>query len=140
MDKPCRSLELNQAKYELALIESTNAPGVVRPGLWLLLTDGCSEGDVLSIGLGAGTHGGLEVELSVRNGKPMLVVYDYRNLPPEGTLNRPCDDDVTAAWDAATDCPALEIDLETMTVQTIGPDERAVKAAEILKAIQEPAT
>ena len=133
-DKPCRSLELNLADYELALIEATDPPAIVSAGLWIKLTDGLSLGDVMAIEVGGGSYDGLEIEIQIRKGKPILSVYDYRDVPLPASGGNKLDEAEWAEREAVTERPAICIDLDSMAVATNNDADREVWAAATIKS------
>ncbi len=135
-EKPYITLDLARFNYELALLQGPpDGATIIRPGYWVRLTDGMSEGDVLNLALAAGQGGGVEVELQVRDGRPVLVVYDWRHSPARKVKHS---SDDHRRLDAVVDLPALRVYLDDMTIETNTPADQEALAAKFIAKDADP--
>ena len=124
--EPAVPLDFGRFTYELALLEPPDFGQISRRGMWVFLSDGCSEGDALSLGLAGGEDRGIEVELRMTAKGPRLTVYDWRSAPAMAAPGSAHDPERSRQRDAISELPAIDIDLETLVITT--NDDEARKA------------
>lgn len=83
--KERRNLDFGDGKivYDLILMPPAETGKLLSLGVYLEINDGCSEGNILSIGVGEASRGegGVEIDLSMRSdGRLVLEVFDYREM------------------------------------------------------------
>ena len=122
-----RHLELNEQDYYVTLLAyaEDNQKRLAGFGMFVEITDGGGEGNVLQLKLDGGMHGqGVEIEIQLEmDGDMVLVIYDYRfekkiYQPQKETLEETC------RQECNTNYPAVKVRLSDMTVKTVTQEER----------------